>query len=90
MKKTFAINDAPSDKLYRAPTDAPLLGLQNALLCDFAMYARTLLEEKRTDSTEGPDVELARGGRVLFATHVLQSMRRSTDEAVGKIPIRSL
>ena len=25
---------------------------QNALLCDFVMYARTLLEEKWTDSTE--------------------------------------
>jgi hypothetical protein len=46
--------------------DVIALGLvdksQNALLCDFVMYARTLLEEKWTDSTEDPDVELARGG----------------------------
>ena len=52
-------------------TGRDLLGLvdksQNALLCDFVMYARTLLEEKWTDSTEDPDVELARGGRVHFA-----------------------
>jgi hypothetical protein len=45
-----------SAKVVLGPVDKS----QNGLLCDFAMYARTLLEEKRT--TEGPDVELARGG----------------------------
>jgi hypothetical protein len=51
---------------FRVFACATALGLvdksQNALLCDFVMYARTLLEEKWTDSTEDPDVELARGG----------------------------
>ena len=50
----------------RSKSAKVVLGLvdksQNALLCDFVMYARTLLEEKWTDSTEDPDVELARGG----------------------------
>ena len=55
---------------------------QNALLCDFVMYARTLLKEKWTDSTEDPE-------GASFLQHG-NRLRRSTDEAVGKIPIRSL
>jgi hypothetical protein len=62
---------------------------RNELPCGFAMHAGALLDDKRTDSTEGLTLNwLAEGAS--FSSRCFATRRRSTDETVGKVLISSL